>query len=93
MRVVSTQSTEIDDPLLDLIERLGQADSERKKVSEEKNEKMEEDLVNTEKIRKNYFETFSETRKRKAESEKKTCRSTSDTINFLTEKCEREHEL
>ena len=43
--------------------------------------------------KKKFLKTFGETRKRKAESEKKTCRSTSGTINFLAEKSERKHEL
>ena len=52
-----------------------------------------EDLVKAQEIRKKSLKTFGKTRKCKAESEKKTRRSTSDTINFLAEKSETEHEL
>ena len=45
------------------------------------------------KNKKKFLKTFGETRKRKAESEKKTRRSTSDTINFLAEKSEKDHKL
>ena len=90
---INPKHTEIDDALLDLIQRFDEAGSERKKESEEKNAKKEEDLVKAQEIRKKYLESFDKTRKRKAKSEKKTCKSTSDTINFLAEKFEREHEL
>ena len=76
-----------------MIRRFDDADSERKKESEEKNVKKEEGLVKTQEIRKKSLETFGETRKRKAGSQKKTRRSTSDTMNILAEKLEREHEL
>ena len=42
---INPKHTEIDDVLLDLIQRFDEADSERKKDSEEKNTKKEEDLV------------------------------------------------
>ena len=42
---INPKHTEIDDVLLDLIQRFDEADSERKKDSEEKNAKEEEDLV------------------------------------------------
>ena len=42
---INPKHTEIDDVLLDLIQRFDEADSERKKDSEEKNAKKEEDLV------------------------------------------------
>ena len=64
-----------------------------KKGSEEKNAKKEEDMVKAQEIRKKSLETFGGTRKRKAESEKKTRSSTSDTINFLAEKSEGERDL
>ena len=90
---INPKHTEIDDALLDLIQQFDEADSERKKESEEKNAKKEEDLVKAQEIRRKSLETFGETRKCKAESEKKTRGSTSDTISFLAEKSEREHEL
>ena len=90
---INPKHTEINDALLDLIQRFDEAVSEIKNESEEKNGKNKEDLVKAQEVRKKSLETFGETRKRKAESEKKTRRSTSDTINFLAEKSEREHEL
>ena len=58
-----------------------------------KNAKQEEYLVKVQEIRKKSLETFGETRKRKAESEKRTRRSASGTINFSAEKSKREHEF
>ena len=87
---INPKHTEIDDTLLDLIQRFDEADSERKKESEEKNAKKEEDLFKAQEIRKKSLKTFGETTKRKTESEKKTSKSTS---NFLAEKSEREHKL
>ena len=90
---INPKYTEIDDALLDLIQRFDEAVSEMKNESEEKNGKKEEDLVKAQEVRQKSLETFGETRKRKAESEKRTRRSTSDTINVLEKKSEREHEF
>ena len=89
MSGISPEHSEIDEALLDLIQRFDEADNERKKETAGKKSKMEEELVKAQEIRKMSLETFGESRKRKGDTEgqgKRSRRSSSDTLSFLAEK-------
>ena len=93
---ISPEHSEIDEALLDLIQRFDEADNERKKETAGKKSKIEEELVKAQEIRKLSLETFGESRKRKGDTEgqgKRSHRSSSDAFSFLTEKSEREFTL
>ena len=57
--VINPNHTEIDDALPDLIQQFDETDLDRKKESEEKNVKKEEDLVKVQEIRKKYLSKLS----------------------------------
>ena len=71
-RVINPKHTEIDDALLNLIQRFDGADSERKKEYEQKTAKKKEDLVKAQKVRNISLQALGKEKKGKAESEKKT---------------------
>ena len=87
--------TEIDEALLDLIERFDEADIARQKAKAEK--KVEEKLVQIQNMQNVSLETCGDTRKRKENgegSQKRSRRSTSnDYISYFSEKHEREISL
>ena len=88
--------TEIDEALLDLIERFDEADIARRKAKAEK-KKVEEKLVQIQNMQNVSLETCGDTRKRKENgegSQKRSRRSTSnDCISYFSEKHEREISL
>ena len=57
--------TEIDEALLELIERFDKANTARQKATAEKKSKVEEELVQAQNMRNSSLKTFSETRKGK----------------------------
>ena len=93
---ISPEHTEIDDALLDLIQRFDEADSERKKESGEKKRKTEDELQKAQEIRNMSLETFGDTKKRKGDEtdvKGNKRRRSSDTMTYLAEKSEREFQL
>ena len=95
---IAPDHSELDEALLDLIERFDEADTARQKVTAEKKSKVEEELMQAQDMRNASLETFGETRKRKENdpegTQKRSRRSTShDYISYFTEKHEKEHSL
>ena len=88
---IAPEHSELDDALLDLIERFEEADSQRTKASAEKKSKQEEEYSQAQDMRNASLETFGETRKRKENepegSQKRSRRSTThDYISYFSEK-------
>ena len=94
---ISPDLTEIDEALLDLIERFNESDASRNKEAAEKKSKTEDDLIKAQEIRNTSLETFGESRKRKEEigegSQKRSRSSSKDTLSYIKEKSEREFSL
>ena len=96
---INPEHTEIDDALRDIIERFDEADEARAKLNDEKKCNAESDLCKAKEIRQLSLETFGESSKRKDiddvenSGKKQKRRSSCDTITYLTEKSQRDHEL
>ena len=88
--------TELDGALMDLIQRFDEADSERKRETNEKQSKIENEKA--QEMRQTSLETFCQTKKRKesdTETPQKRRRSSfsQDYLSYFSEKSEREFQL
>ena len=86
------------EPLMDLIQRSEEADSERKRETNEKKSKIENELAKAQEMRQTSLETFCQTKKRKesdTEIPQKRRRSSfsQDYLSYFSEKSEREFQL
>ena len=96
---ISPEHSELDDGMMNIIQRFEEADRERDRVSEQKKKEKEVENEKAEDFRKAPLETtFGESRKKKdakgSESTSKRQRATgSDTIQFLRERSKQDFEF
>ena len=95
---ISPEHSELDDGMMNTIERFEDADKERDRVSEQKTKEKEVETEKAEDFRKASLETFGVSRKRKdaegSESTSKRQRATgSGTIQFLRDKSKQDFEF
>lgn len=86
---ISPDETELDKAMGDILERFSQADAEHEKTYNEKINKIEEDNMKADEMRKRSLETFAETMERGEKNPSKTKKRKStgaDVLEYLREK-------
>ena len=92
---ISSEISEVDECLEDIIERFKEKDENQRKENEEKKERATEDALKAAEMRKRSLETFTESQNRYSEeiTPKRTRNNGNDTISYLTAKYESEFNL